>query len=156
MNFPPQGHLSDCSVIEAVKLAVHDPETNVMHPVDAYLGFTPSDPLSIRLSLFLGDTWSTTMVYRDYLLMLFHSPDEVHGIGGEFAIESAFTSRYLMHFGPEGEAHTHLYGDRAPLAQFLRRTTALIPVGTEELAYDWDTIIEQLITGGGSAHNDPV
>ncbi len=134
----------DADVEVQVTLNLVVPESGPV-PLQVGLRYSAADPYAVRAA-FRGSEATVEWVFaRD---LLFGGMQEGTGAGdvhvwpgrnGEDAVHISLSS-------PDGRAV--LQADRQDLVRFLEATTALVPVGAEEVHMDLDDVIAKLCAAG--------
>jgi hypothetical protein len=115
-------------------------------PVSARLAYDPSDPYAVSVSM-RTDSGPTVdwVVSRDLLAAGLSAPAGDGDIGVWPSTSQGADVVCVSLTSPDGQAL--LFGSRTDVAQFLDRTFAEVPAGTESDLLDLDALVEHLLHG---------
>ncbi len=141
MNLSGSGHtLSDVALDITVECM---DERGIRHEIDTVLGYRSSDPYAIAMTFITPDGNLVWTFGRDLLARGIESPvgeGDVHvapaiGLSGRSMVSVELSS-------PDG--HLVLLARASDVNDFLARTTAVVPLGTESDYFDVDMLINQV------------
>lgn len=141
MNMSGSGHtLSDVALDITVDCM---DERGIRHEIDTVLGYRSSDPFAIAMTFITPDGNLVWTFGRDLLSRGTESPvgeGDVHvapaiGLSGRSMISIELSS-------PDG--HLVLMARASDIQDFLARTCAVVPLGTESDYFDVDMLINQV------------
>ena len=142
MNMSGSGHtLSDVALDITVECM---DERGIRHEIDTVLGYRSSDPFAVAMTFVTGDGNLVWTFGRDLLARGIDSPvgeGDVHvapaiGISGRAMVSIELSS-------PDG--HLVLLARSSDVNDFLVRTLAVVPQGTESDFFDVDMLITQVL-----------
>jgi len=141
MNMSGSGHtLSDVALDITVECM---DERGIRHEIDTVLGYRSSDPFAIAMTFITPDGNLVWTFGRDLLSRGTEAPigeGDVHvapaiGLSGRSMVSIELSS-------PDG--HLVLLARASDVNDFLARTLAVVPLGTESDYFDVDTLINQV------------
>ncbi len=142
MNMSGGGHtLSDVALDITVECM---DERGIRHEIDTVLGYRSSDPFAVAMTFITSDGNLVWTFGRDLLARGIESPvgeGDVHvapaiGISGRAMVSIELSS-------PDG--HLVLLARSSDINDFLARTVAVVPQGTESDFFDVDMLITQVL-----------
>ena len=142
MNMSGSGHtLSDVALDITVECM---DERGTRHEIDTVLGYRSSDPFAVAMTFVTSDGNLVWTFGRDLLARGVEGPvgeGDVHvspalGVSGRAMVSIELSS-------PDG--HLVLMARASDVGDFLARTTALVPQGTESDFFDVDLLINQVL-----------
>jgi hypothetical protein len=115
-------------------------------PVSARLAYEPSDPFAVGVSLRTeGGPTVQWVMSRDLLAAGLHAPSGDGDVGVWPSTNRGADVVCVSLSSPDGQAL--LFGKHADIAEFLARTFAEVPAGTESDFIDIDALVEHLLRG---------
>jgi hypothetical protein len=142
MNMSGGGHtLSDVALDITVECM---DERGIRHEIDTVLGYRSSDPFAVAMTFVTGDGNLVWTFGRDLLARGIDSPvgeGDVHvapaiGLSGRAMVSIELSS-------PDG--HLVLLARAGDINDFLARSLAVVPQGTESDYFDVDMLITQVL-----------
>lgn len=115
-------------------------------PVTARLAYDPSDPFAVAVSMRTdGGPTVEWVVSRELLAAGLHAPAGDGDVGIWPSTNRGAEVVCVSLSSPDGQAL--LFGRHADVAEFLDRTFAEVPAGTEGDFLDLDALVEHLLHG---------
>jgi hypothetical protein len=119
-------------------------ERGIRHEIDTMLGYRSSDPFAVSMTFITGEGNLVWTFGRDLLMRGVEAPNgegDVHvspalGVSGHAMVSIELSS-------PDG--HLVLLARSSDVSDFLARTVAVVPQGSESDHFDVDMLISQVL-----------
>jgi hypothetical protein len=119
-------------------------ERGIRHEIDTVLGYRSSDPFAVSMTFITGEGNLVWTFGRDLLMRGVEAPNgegDVHvspalGVSGHAMVSIELSS-------PDG--HLVLLARSSDVSDFLARTVAVVPQGSESDHFDVDMLISQVL-----------
>lgn len=142
MNMSGSGHTMSAVAVD-IKVECMD-ERGIRHEIDTVLGYRSSDPFAVAMTFLTSDGNLVWTFGRDLLARGTEAPageGDVHvsptiGLSGRAMVGIELSS-------PDG--HLVLLARASDIHEFLDRTTAVVPHGSESEFFDVDMLITQVL-----------
>lgn len=120
-------------------------ESGHSHHIDTVLGYHRPDPYAVTMTFMTTDEPLTWTFGRDLLIRGMHEATGEGDVHVTPAIDQSGAAVVLITLSsPDG--HLRLEARRDHVAEFLERTLALVPSGTESSNLDLDDLLAQLLS----------
>ena len=142
MNMSGGGHtLADVALDITVECM---DDRGIRHEIDTVLGYRRTDPFAVSMTFVTGEGNLVWTFGRDLLMRGAHSPTGDGDVHVSPAV--SFTGRAMVSIelsSPDG--HLVLMARATDIHDFVARTVALVPAGTESDYFDADLLISQVL-----------